>query len=65
MEKSVCLRVGETFPQFKRRMRKVQDFMNSDEFRRKPDGTGLSGLAKDLRKRCEDLRLRKGQRLPS
>ncbi len=52
MEKFVCLRVGETFPQFKRRMRKVQDFMNSWDFRRKPGGTGLPGLAKDLRNRC-------------
>jgi hypothetical protein len=64
MQEFVCVRVDETYPQFKRRMRKVQDFMNSDAFRRDPDGAGLPGLAKDLRKRCEELKGRQGQRLP-
>ena len=63
-EKFVCLRVGETFPQFKQRMRRVQDYMNSDEFARGPDGRGLQGLAKDLRARCEQLLDGKGERLP-
>ena len=64
MQEFVCVRVDETYPQFKRRMRKAQDFMNSDAFRRDPDGAGLPGLAKDLRKRCEELKGRHGQRLP-
>ena len=62
-EKFVCLRVGETYPQFKRRMRKVQDHMNSDEFCRSPDGRGLAGLAKSMRQRCEELHSREGKRL--
>jgi hypothetical protein len=64
MQEFVCVRVDETYPQFKRRMRKIQVFMNSDAFRREPDGTGLLGLAKDLRKRCQVLKGRHGQRLP-
>ena len=64
MQEFVCVRVDETYPQFKRRMRKVQDLMNSDAFRREPDGTVLLGLAKDVRERCEELRGRHGQRLP-
>jgi hypothetical protein len=63
-EKFVCLRVGETSPQFKQRMNKVQDYMNSEEFAREPDGRGLPGLAKDLRARCEQLLDKKGERLP-
>ena len=63
-EKFVCLRVGETFPQFRQRMKKVQDYMNSEEFAREPDGRGLAGLAKDLRARCEQLLDKKGERLP-
>ena len=63
-EKFVCLRVGETFNQFKRRMRKVQDHTNSDDFRRSPDGRGLEGLAKSMRRRCEELQARDGRRLP-
>ena len=64
MQEFVCVRVDETYPQFKRRMRKVQDLMNSDAFRREPDGTVLLGLAKDVRERCEELKGRHGQRLP-
>ena len=60
----VCVRVDETDPHFKRRMHKVQDVMNSDASRREPDGAGLLGLAKDVRKRCEELKGRQGQRLP-
>ena len=63
-EKFVCLRVGETFPQFRQRMKKVQDYMNSEEFAREPDGRGLAGLANDLRARCEQLLDGKGERLP-
>ena len=63
MEKFVCLRVGETFQQFKRRMACVQDYVNSDEFRRQPDGAGLPGLARDFLWRCEELQRRQGKRL--
>ena len=57
------LRVGETFEQFRRRMARVQDYMNSDEFRRQPDGAGLPGLARDFLWRCEELQRRQGKRL--
>jgi hypothetical protein len=60
----VCARVDETCPKFKRHMHKVQDFTNSGAFRREPNGAGLLGLAKDVRKRCEELKGRQGQRLP-
>ena len=64
MQEFVCVRVDETYPQFKRRTRKVQHLMNSDAFRREPGGAGFLDLAKDLRKRCEELTDRHGQRLP-
>ena len=64
MQEVVCARVDETYPKFKRHMLKVQDFTNSDAFRREPDGAGLLGLAKDVRKRCEELKGRHGQRSP-
>ena len=61
--KFVCAHVKETPQQFKRRMLKVQDFMNSDAFSAK-DGRGLAGLAKDLFPRCEELVANSGLRLP-
>jgi hypothetical protein len=64
-EKFVCSRVGETFSQFKRRMKNVEEYMNSDAFARDPGGRGLLGLAKDLRTRCEEVRNRNGERLQS
>ncbi len=64
-EKFVCSRVGETFSQFKRRMKNVEEHMNSDAFARDPGGRGLLGLAKDLRTRCEEVRNRNGERLQS
>ena len=62
-QKFVCAHVNETFQQFKGRMAKVQDFMNSPEFCAK-DGRGLAGLAKDLLPRCEQLVAGGGVRLP-
>ena len=59
----VCKRVCETVPQFKARMRAVQDFMNSDDFSA-DGGAGLLGLAKALRERCESVVQAKGERLP-
>ena len=59
----VCDRVDETFSQFRARMQKVQDFMNSEDFHADNGGTGLPGLAKDLLSRCRKLAV-DGQRLP-
>jgi hypothetical protein len=56
-------RIFETPAQFRERMQKVEDYMNSGEFSRK-DGRGLLGLAKDLRSRCEEVVRRKGERIP-
>ena len=53
----------ETPAQFRVRMQKVENYMNSDAFA-SPGGTGLLGLAKELRPRCEELIRRKGERLP-
>ena len=62
-QKFVCTHLNETFQQFKGRMAKVQEFMNSAEFCAK-DGRGLAGLAKDLLPRCEQLVAGGGVRLP-
>ena len=56
-------KIFETPAQFRVRMQKVEDHLNSDEFARE-DGRGLLGLAKDLRSRCEEVVRRGGERLP-
>ena len=53
----------ETPAQFRLRMQKVEDHMNSDDFA-SPGGRGLEGLAKELRPRCEELIRCQGARLP-
>ena len=53
----------ETPAQFRERMQKVENHLNSAAFA-SPSGMGLAGLAKELRPRCEELIKRKGQRLP-
>ena len=53
----------ETPKQFKARMKKVEDFMNSDDFQA-PWGTGLLGLAKELLPRCREVVKLKGERIP-
>ena len=53
----------ETPTQFRQRIQKVEDHMNSDAFAA-PDGNGLLGLAKSLRSRCEAVVEAKGERLP-
>jgi hypothetical protein len=64
MEKFVCTRLNETVPQFKARMRKVQNFMNSDEFSASArGGGGLASLSKALIPRCQDVVSRGGGRL--
>ena len=55
--------VHETPAHFKMRMERIADHMNSPEFAGR-DGTGLLGLAKELRPRCEVLIKAKGERLP-
>ena len=58
-----CRPIHETPNQFKARLQKVEDQLNSDDFSA-PDGRGLEGLAKELRPRCEELVKRGGERLP-
>ena len=60
----VCGALHESPSQFKQRMRKVEDFMNSDDFAAANGGRGLLGLAKDLHKRCEAVIQLKGERIP-
>ena len=60
----VCEALQESPSQFKQRMRKVEDFMNSDDFAAAHGGRGLLGLAKDLHKRCEAVIQLKGERIP-
>ena len=54
--------LGETPVQFQRRMKLVEDHLNSDSFAA-IGGRGLAGLARGLRDRCEEVIKRKGQRL--
>ena len=55
--------IYETVPQFARRMKRVQDYLNSSEFAAE-GGEGLEGLARRLRERCQEVVKRKGERLP-
>ena len=48
---------------FRMRMQKVEDHLNSPSFPQ-PGGSGLLGLAKELRDRCEAVIEREGERLP-
>jgi hypothetical protein len=56
-------RLDETPVQFRARMQKVEDYLNSAAFAQ-PGGSGLDGLARELRERCEEVIKRKGERLP-
>ena len=49
--------------QFRVRMGKLADYMNSGDFQAK-DGTGLPGLCRSLRARCERVLADGGRRLP-
>ena len=53
---------GETRARFARRMGKVEDYMNSPEFKQR-DGGGLASLAEALRERCRRVSLLQGERL--
>ena len=53
---------GETRSRFANRMAKVQEYMNSAEFKAR-DGGGLASLTQSLRERCRRLALLNGERL--
>jgi hypothetical protein len=57
-------KLAETHVHFGRRMQKVVRHMNSADFARDAAGGGLPSLARDLRARCEQVILLKGERLP-
>jgi hypothetical protein len=59
-----CTRLGETPSQFAKRMKKVENFMNSSAFAASDGGRGLEGLAKDFPARCKQVISRGGQRIP-
>ena len=61
-EDFTCAKTHETVAQFRKRMDKVVDHMNSDAFQAK-DGTGLPGLCRSLRARCERVLAEGGARL--
>ena len=48
----VASKLSETPAQFKQRLQRVEDHLNSAAFAA-PGGTGLLGLAKELRPRCQ------------
>ena len=57
-----CQTLSETPQQFRGRVQRVEDFLNSPGFAA-PNGRGLLGLAMALRPRCKDVILRQGERL--
>ena len=61
-EEFPCAHVHETVAQFRNRMGKVEDAMNSEGFGK--DGAGLMRLARQLRSRCEQVIACNGERLP-
>ena len=59
----VCSRLSETPAQFKQRLLRVEEHLNSAAFAA-PGGAGLMGLAKELRPRCQKVVDLKGERVP-
>ena len=59
-----CARLNETPAQFKLRMQKVEDYMNSPAFKAPKDGRGLAGLAQELHDRCRLMVKSGGERVP-
>ena len=57
-------RLGETPAQFKQRMQKVEDFMNSDALAADDGGRGLRGLATEMLEMCKEVVKRQGERIP-
>jgi len=63
-EKFICSRIGETEGQFRVRMQKVQDYMNSEAFKSGAgSGGGLESLAQHLRARCSEMVSLEGGRI--
>ena len=62
-EDFACARVHENEAQFRSRMERVCDYLNSPEFPAK-DGRGLEGLCKAWRDRCQDVVNMSGGRIP-
>ena len=62
-EEFPCKTLSETHAHFRARMQKVEDFMNSPSFAA-PGGSGLAGLGKELRPRCQAVVRLKGERVP-
>jgi len=60
----MCTRLCETPAQFRSRMKRVEEFMNSPGFARADGGRGLAGLARELLERCERVKQEKGGRIP-
>ena len=56
--------IHETPAHFKIHMKRIAEHLNSPDFAAR-DGTGLLGLAKELRPRCEALIKALGERLPT
>ena len=56
-------KICETPAHFRQRMQRVEDHMNLEAFAAE-DGTGLLGLCKQLRSRCQALIDGVGERLP-
>jgi hypothetical protein len=54
---------GETHRQFRSRMQKVEDYLNSADFAAREAG-GLDSLFKSFRDRCAECIRRKGERVP-
>ena len=62
-EDFACTRLCETPSQFRCRMKRIENHMNSDDFKMQ-GGRGLQGLARELHARCTEVVRRKGERLP-
>jgi len=62
-ESSCCIVLEVQPVHFKGRMERIADHMNSPAFAAR-DGTGLFGLAMELRPRCQAPTKAKGERLP-
>ena len=60
----VCRHLCETPAQFRVRMQRIEDFMNSEAFKAVGGGRGLPGLAKTMRDRAQEIIDRQGERLP-
>ena len=54
----------ESPAQFKERVKKVEQYMNSNAFKAPRSGTGLMGLAKELHERCRLMVASGGERVP-